>query len=79
MHSVWSFEGKLSRSHDLGAEIRMHSSTVVCDTFSNVEKVAVVESVSSVEITCSEAMLAVCLSTLLVMRLMKRLGRSAKG
>ena len=30
-----------SRSHDLGAELRMHSYTVNCDTFSNEEKVCV--------------------------------------
>ena len=28
-----------SRSHDLGAEIKMHSLTVNCETFSNDEKV----------------------------------------
>ena len=31
-HSIKSFEGMGSSSHDLGAEIRMHSSTVNCDT-----------------------------------------------
>ena len=36
----------------------MQSFTVNCDTFSNEEKVAVVVSVTSVEVTCSEAMLA---------------------
>ena len=30
-----------SRSHDFGAELRMHSYTVDCDAFSNEEKVAV--------------------------------------
>ena len=64
-------------SHDLGAEIRMHSFTANCDTFSNVEKVAAVVPVASVEVTCSEAMLALCFSTLLVMCLMKLHGRSA--
>ena len=44
----------------------MHSFTVNCDTFSNEEKVAAVVPVTSVEVTCSEAMLALCLSTLLV-------------
>ena len=39
-----------SRSHDLGAEIRMHSFTVNCDTFSNEEKVAAVVPVTSVEV-----------------------------
>ena len=57
----------------------MHSFTVNCDTFSNEEKVAVVDSVTSVEVTCSEAMLALSLSTLLVKCFMKRLGRSALG
>ena len=68
-----------SSSHDLGAELRMHYFTVNCDTFSNEEKVAVVIPVTSVEITCSEAMLAICFSTLLVKCLMKILGRSALG
>ena len=66
-------------SHDLGAELRMHSFTVICDTFSNEEKVAVVVPVTSVEVTCSKAMLALCFSTLLVMCLMKILGMSALG
>ena len=46
-----------SSSHDLGAELTMHSFTVNCDTFSNEEKVAVVVRVTSVEVSCSEAML----------------------
>ena len=66
-----------SRSHDLGAELRMHSFTVNCETFSNVEKAAVVVPVTSVEVTCSEAMLALSFSTLLVESLKKILGRSA--
>ena len=41
-------------SHDLGAEIRMHSLTVNCDTFSDEEKVAAVIPVASVEVACSE-------------------------
>ena len=41
-HSIKSFEGMGSSSHDLGAEIRMPSFTVNCDTFSNEEKVAAV-------------------------------------
>ena len=57
----------------------MHSFTVNCDTFSNKEKVAAVVPVTSVEVTCSETMLALSLSTLLVKCLMKRLGRSALG
>ena len=66
-----------SSSHDLGAELRMHYFTVKCDTFSNDEKDAAVVTVTSVEVTCSEALLALSFSTLLVMCLMKRLGRSA--
>ena len=57
----------------------MHSFTVNCDTFSNEEKVAAVVSVTSVEVTCSEAMLALSFSTLLVKCLMKILGSSALG
>ena len=78
-HSIKSLEGMGSSSHDLGAELRMHSFTVNCDTFSNEEKVAAVVPVTSVEVTCSEAMLALSLSTLLVKCLMKILGRSALG
>ena len=40
-HSIKSLEGMRSSSHDLGAELRMHSFTVNCDTFSNEEKLAV--------------------------------------
>ena len=68
-----------SSSHDLGVELRMHSFTVNCDTFSNEEKFAAVVPVASVEVTCSEAMLALRFSTLLVKCLMKILGRSALG
>ena len=68
-----------SSSHDLGAELRMHSFTVNCDTFSNEEKVAAVVPVASVEVTCSEAMLALSFSTLSVKCLMKILERSALG
>ena len=76
---IKSFEGIGSRSHDFGAELRMHSFTDDRDTFSNEEKVAVVVSVTSVEVICSEAMLALSLSTLFVKCLMKILGRSALG
>ena len=31
-HSIKNVEGMGSRSHDLGAELRMHSLTVDCDT-----------------------------------------------
>ena len=64
-------------SHDIGAELRMHSFTVNCDTFSNKGKVSVVVPVTSVEITCSEAMLALSFSSSMVKCLMKILGRSA--
>ena len=57
----------------------MHSFAVNCDTFSNEEKVAVVVPVRSVKATCSDAMLALNFSTLLVKCLMKILGRSALG
>ena len=63
-HSIKSLEGMESSSHDLGAELRMHSITVNCDTFSNEEKVAAVVPVTSVEVTCSEAMLDLSFSTL---------------
>ena len=76
-HSIWSLEGMGSSSHDLGAELRMHSFTVNCDTFSNDMNVAAVVPVTSVEVTCSEAMLAHSFSTLLLKRMMKILGRSA--
>ena len=36
-----------SSSRDLGAEFRMHTFTVNCDTFSNEEKVAVVVPLTS--------------------------------
>ena len=78
-HYIKSLDGMGIRSHDLGAELRMHSSSVNCDTFLNEEKVAVVVTVTSVEVTCSESMLALSFSTLLVKCLMKRLGRSALG
>ena len=44
----------------------MHSFTVDRDTFSNDEQLAVVVPVTSVEETCSKAMLAQSVSTLLV-------------
>ena len=68
-----------SWSNDLGAELRMHSLTVDCDTFSTEVKVAIVIPVTSVEVTGAEAMLALSFSTLLVKCLMKILGRSALG
>ena len=68
-----------SSSLDLGAELSMHSFTVNCDSFSFEENVAAVVPVTSVEVTCSEAMLALSFSTLLVRCLMKRQGRSALG
>ena len=78
-HSTKSLEGMGSSSHDLGAELRMHSFTVNCGTLSNEEKVVAVVPVTSVEVTCSEAMLALSFSILLVKCLMKILGRSALG
>ena len=35
IHYIKSLEGMGSSSHDLGAELIMHSFTVNCDTFSN--------------------------------------------
>ena len=78
-HSIKSLEGMGTSSHDLGAEIRMHSFTVNCDTFSNKEKVAAVVPGTSIELTCSEAMLVLSFPTLLAKCLMKILGRSALG
>ena len=78
-HSTKSLEGMGSSSHDLGAELRTHSVTVNCDTYSNEEKVAAVVPVSSIEVTCSEATLALSFFTLLVKCLLKILGRSALG
>ena len=73
-HSTKSLEGMGSNSYDLGAEFRIYSFTVNCDTFTNEEKVAVVVPVTSVEVTCSEAMLALSFATLMVRCLMKILG-----
>ena len=41
-HYIKGLERIGSSSHDLGAELIMHSFTVNCDTFSNEEKVAAV-------------------------------------
>ena len=57
----------------------MHSFTVIVDTNSNEEKVVAVVPVTSAEIACSEAMLALSFSTLTAKCLMKILGRSALG
>ena len=65
-HSIMSLEGMGSSSHDIGVELRMHSFTVNCEAFSNEEKVAAVVPVASIEVTCSDAMLALSFSTLLV-------------
>ena len=78
-HSIKSLEGMGSSTHDLGAELRMHSFTVNCDTFLNEEKFAVVVPATSVGVTCSDAMFALSFSSLLAKCLMKRLGRSALG
>ena len=56
----------------------MNYFTVNCGTFSNEEKVAVVP-VTSLEVTCSEAMIALSFSTLLVKCLMEILGWLAQG
>ena len=79
IHYINSLEWMRSKSHELGAELRMHSFTVDCDTFSNEDKVAVVVPVTSAAVTCSEAMLALSFSTLLIKCLIKILGRSALG
>ena len=50
-----------SKSHDLGAELGMHSFTVDCDTFSNEENVAVVVPVTSVGVAGSEATMTLCI------------------
>ena len=60
--SIKNLEGMGLSSHDFGAELRMHSFTVNCDTFSNEEKVTAVVPVTSVEVTCSEAMSALSFS-----------------
>ena len=78
-HSMKSLEGMGSSSQDLGAELKMHSFTLNCDTLSNEKKVTAVVPETSVEVTCSEAMLALSFSTLLVKCLMKILVRSALG
>ena len=56
----------------------MHSFTVDCDTFSNLEKVTVVVPVTSIETTVSVTMLILRLSTLLVMCLMRSIAKMAK-
>ena len=80
-HSIDSLEWMGSKSHDLATEVTMHSLRVHCDTFSDEEKFPVVVPVISVEVevTGTEAMLALIFSTLLLKCLMKRLGRSALG
>ena len=60
-----SLEGMGSSSHDIGAELRKHSFTGNCDTYLNEEKVAADVPVTRVEVTCSEAMLALSFTTLL--------------
>ena len=57
----------------------MNTYTVNCDIFSNEERVAAVVPVTSVDVTCSEAILSQGFSTLLAMCLMKILGSSAIG
>ena len=55
-HSIKSLDVMGSSSHDIGEELRMHSFTVNCDTFSNEKKVAAVVPVKSFVGTCSKAM-----------------------
>ena len=38
-HSIKSLEGMGSSSHDLGAELIMHSFTVNCDTLNKINKI----------------------------------------
>ena len=57
----------------------MHSFTVNCDTYSNEEIAAVVVPVTRVEVTCSEAMMALGISSLMLKCLKERQGRSALG
>ena len=70
-HSIKSLDWMGIMSHDFGIKLRMHSFTVDCNTFSNDEKFAVVVPVTSVEVTCSEAMLALSYSTLFVVSVEK--------
>ena len=51
-HYIKCLEGMGSSSHDLVAELRVHSFTVNCDTFSNEEKVAAVVLGTSVQKQC---------------------------
>ena len=48
-YSIKSLEGMGSSSHDLGAELRMHSFTINCDAFSNAKIVAVYGPVTNIE------------------------------
>ena len=71
IHSIKSLEEIESRSRDLGA-------ILIKDSLKR-RKVAVVVAVTSVEVTCSEEMIALCFFTLLVKCLIKVLGKSALG
>ena len=57
----------------------MHSFIVDCDTFSNDEKVTVAVQITSLEATCSDAMQALCFSSLASKFMLIRLGSSAQG
>ena len=46
-HSIKRLQGMGSSSHDLGAELRMCTFTIDCDTFSNEEKVDLPDSRNS--------------------------------
>ena len=48
IHSIKSLEGMGSSSHDLGAELGMHSFTVNCNTFSIEDKVAALDQYASI-------------------------------
>ena len=55
-HSINSLEGMGSSSHDLGAELRMHSFTVNCDTFSSLYVVSLVILTSGFSLSwCTES------------------------
>ena len=79
-HSIKRMEGMELRSHDLGPELRIHSLTIDCDTFSNEEKVSVDVSGTSAELEVKsyEAMFDLSF-VILLLCVMKRLGRSTLG
>ena len=56
-HSIKSLEGMGSSSHDLGAELRMHSFTVNCDTFSNEEYTQIMSFMESMKLVIAYMLL----------------------